>query len=457
MSKFNQTLTGWSAMPFKERDGSAIVSRISFARAIASGVDPLWGDVIGGIGSGMAVSQSGGNLIVTTGTTARSETIIRGKDGFIGGLRARARVTLSQRIVNQQFFVELVDVIGDGLRYTITSATTMDVELPANHPFDITSVGQSVHVGAFSGTGTFISGRYVIAAVVGNVVTFTVNGFAAGSGTCSVFGWNYYQMVYDGATATSATFNVQRRGYADTPVAATINTTAAPGHLAIITGNDLQAAMFDQLSAPAASLAPATLRATRFENVPDDYKLVMQVRILNGATAPASTTTLTVGYLGVTNYAPTDVSIQDIRPMAPQRPLPVELTGIPSGANAIGDVGVQYRATAAGAGTPTNINSPATPAVQTIKGTAGRLIGFTLLNTNAAARFFKVFNVAAPTLGTTAATLDVALPPNVPVTVTYEGGVAFATAITCAVTGARGTTDNTAITGNEVTGFTVHA
>lgn len=128
-----------------------------------------------------------------------------------------------------------------------------------------------------------------------------------------------------------------------------------------------------------------------------------------------------------------------------------------AGANAIGDVGVQYRANATGAGTPTNINSPATPAVQTIKGSAGRLLGFLLLNTNASARFFKVFNVVSPTLGTTSATLDVALPTNVPVFVRLEGGIAFSTAITCAVTGARGLTDNTAITGNEVTGFTVHA
>lgn len=461
MSKFALTPQGWSASPWKERDGSSFVSRIGFAKAFSSGVDPEWGFIVGGIGSGMAVSQTGGNLVVTTGTTARSETIIRSAAEFIGGVRARARVTLSQRIVNQQFFVELVDVIGDGLAYNITSATTMDVTMPAGHPFDTTSVGQSVYVGGFSGTGTFLSGRYAIAAVVGNVITFTVSGFAAGSGTCSVFGWNYYQMIYDGTTATSATFNTQRRGYADSAVAATINTTASPGHIAVITGNDLMASLFDQLALAGTTQGAATLRATRYENVPDDYPLVLQVRVLNGSTAPASTTTLTIGYIGVTNYAPTDVSVQDLRPMTPQGALPVNVTGgglvLASGANAIGDVGVQYRANATGAGTPTNINSPTTPAVQTIKGTAGRLLGFTLVNTNAAARFLKVFNVAAPTLGTTAATLDICLPPNVPVSVTFEGGIAFATAITCAVTGARGATDNTVITGNEVTGFTLHA
>jgi hypothetical protein len=41
--------------------------------------------------------------------------------------------------------------------------------------------------------------------------------------------------------------------------------------------------------------------------------------------------------------------------------------------------------------------------------------------------------------------------------ITLEGGISFATAISCAVTGGRGVTNNTAITLDDVTGFTVHA
>jgi len=115
------------------------------------------------------------------------------------------------------------------------------------------------------------------------------------------------------------------------------------------------------------------------------------------------------------------------------------MVALPAGTNAIGDVGIQYRASATGAGTPTVLNSPATPAIQTVKGSAGRLIGFLLVNSNAATRYLKVFNVVTPTLGTTPA-----------------GGIAFGTAITVAITGGRGTTDNTAITLNDVTGFTIH-
>ncbi len=129
-----------------------------------------------------------------------------------------------------------------------------------------------------------------------------------------------------------------------------------------------------------------------------------------------------------------------------------------AGTNAIGDTGIQYRANATGAGTAVALNSPATPAVQSLKGTAGRLIGYHLANSNAATRYLKVFNVAAPTLGTTPAVLDIPIPPNNnPTRFTLEGGIGFSTAITVAITSARGLTNNSTITLDDVTGFAVYA
>lgn len=80
----------------------------------------------------MAVNQTGGNLVITSGTTAKSETIIRSNDSFLGGIRLRIRNTLSQRITNNNFIVELVDVIGDLLPYNIISATQITVTFPAS-------------------------------------------------------------------------------------------------------------------------------------------------------------------------------------------------------------------------------------------------------------------------------------------------------------------------------------
>lgn len=130
-----------------------------------------------------------------------------------------------------------------------------------------------------------------------------------------------------------------------------------------------------------------------------------------------------------------------------------------AGTALIGDVGVQYRASATGAGTITNINCPATPAAQSIKGTAGRLVGLYLHNNAASTRWIKLWNTASGsvTLGTTAAITEIGLNAGQRLELNLEGGLAFGTAITIAITGGQGLTNNTAVTLGDVTGFSVHA
>lgn len=130
-----------------------------------------------------------------------------------------------------------------------------------------------------------------------------------------------------------------------------------------------------------------------------------------------------------------------------------------AGTNAIGDVGVQYRANATGAASFVNVMSPATPAVATVKASAGRLLGFHLQNSGAALRSVKIFNATAPTLGTTAAAFEVDIPAGGAVSRALDGGLGFATAITYSVTSAKGLTDNTAtgLAANDVSGFIAFA
>lgn len=128
---------------------------------------------------------------------------------------------------------------------------------------------------------------------------------------------------------------------------------------------------------------------------------------------------------------------------------------IAAGTNAIGDVGLQYRANATGAASFVSAMSPATPAAGTIKATAGRLVGYYLCNSSAALRSVKIFNVAAPTLGTTAASFEIDIPANGIAQLEFDGGIGFSTAITFSVTSAKGLTDNTAtgLAANDVTGY----
>lgn len=133
---------------------------------------------------------------------------------------------------------------------------------------------------------------------------------------------------------------------------------------------------------------------------------------------------------------------------------------ISSGTNAIGDVGIQYRTSTTGAATITNILSPATPAAQTIKASGGRLISIAATNSNASStRWLKIFNllIGSITPGTTAALVEVAIPPNQQFYLQVEGGAAFSTGISIMVTGGQGLTNNTAITLGDVTGFTLHS
>jgi hypothetical protein len=130
-----------------------------------------------------------------------------------------------------------------------------------------------------------------------------------------------------------------------------------------------------------------------------------------------------------------------------------------AGTNAIGDFGVQYRANATGAASVANILSPATPAVQTIKAAAGRLLSITATNTNAAARYIKIWNTASGSisLGSTNALFEIGIPPNQTIQFEMAGGIGFSTAINMAVTSGQGLSNNAAVNLGDVTGIVAFA
>ncbi len=420
-------------------------------------------------GAGMAVSQAGGNLVITTGTTTNSETVIRSKLTFRGSLLARYKCILSQRIVNQTFRFELADLVGEALPYTINSATSVTVTM-TGLGFSAADVGKSLRLSNLSSVG--IPGRWAVASVTGDAVTFTVAGWpASGSGTLTVYGANWLAGEYSGTTATNALVDAQRRGWSSGNTTATINTTASPGHVGQFAFDVLSMGYSDSLVASNAGYQ-WTNRVSRVENIPDeDVPMYFFLVVQNGSTAPASTTTLTVGFLSVEDQPRNKVRISSSDP-AGSHALPVQLMGgtttvtgtltanigtgsLAAGTNAIGDMGVQYRANATGAATLVNVLCPATPVAQALKVSAGRLLSLTLTNTAASARWVKLWNTATGgvTLGTTAAIAEVAIPAGQTLQFSMEGGIGFATAITCAITAGAGLTNNAAVTLGDVTGI----
>jgi len=422
------------------------------------------------LGSGMAVSQASGALVVTTGTSARSEFLARTLTSFTAAHIATFDHLLSQRIANNNFMMLVADIVGEGLSCTINSATSITVT-KTGHGFTSSDVGQSMFVGAITGAAG-VPGYYAIASVPSaNTLTLTVAGWpASGSCTVDLFGYNYYQVLYNGTTATSATFNAARRGWGETATTITTLTTATPGHMMQCKATGRDVFIGDTLAA-SATTPTITTRGSRLRNVPDDNTaLYAYLWAYNGTSAPASTTTWTVNGIAVEPMANQTVFVAGQRMQGTEAPAPVSISNTPSmtvsgnpvlgaGSSAIGDVGLQYRASSTGAASLVAVQSPASPAAATIKGSAGRLLGFQLQNSAASLRSVKVFNATAPTLGSTSAQFEIDIPAGGRAEFRLEGGIAFSTAITYSVTSAKGLTDNTA-TGlalNDVSGSFYYA
>ena len=405
------------------------------------------------IGTGVTVSQSSSNLVIAAGTTARAEYLARSVASFRGAFIQRHKTILSSRIANNNFYLMLADVIGEGLACTINSATSITVTKVA-HGFTAENVGQFMFVGAISGAAG-VPGRYAIATVPNvDTINFTVAGWpATGSCTVDLFGWNYIRSLYTGTTATEASVDTQRRGWNSGGGTATINTTASPGHVMNVAADGRNIYWSDTLTA-SATTPNVTTRGSRFENIPDDdVELYLYVWSQNGTTAPASSVSWTIGFLSIEDNANVPTYIAGVRPIGAAAPLPVSgSVTIAAGTNVIGDVGQQYRGNAAGAASGTHIVSAATTNPSIVKASAGRVVGWSLANTNAAWRYVKLHNQATlPTAGA-GVVRTIAIPPNGINTFKIEGGIAFTTGIALTTVTGSADADATAVGLNDIVG-----
>ena len=155
----------------------------------------------------------------------------------------------------------------------------------------------------------------------------------------------------------------------------------------------------------------------------------------------------------VSTYGSGTVTVSVTQKRVIQSNSPTSLTG---GFNSsIGNVGVVYSSFNLG-GAITSFLSAASTASTQITASSGKVTTFCLNNSAASLRSVKFFNNAAPTMGTTAALFEVDLPAGATVcSPAIEGGLYFSTAISVAVTSAKGLTDNTAtgLAANDVSGF----
>lgn len=423
------------------------------------------------LGTGMVVSQANGSLVLTTGTTANSEFLARSVSTWKGANIASFRHILSQRIANQNFVFMVGDLVGEGLSFTINSATSVTVTVPG-HSFVAADAGQFIFLGGISGANG-IPGRYAIASVVAGVsITFTVASWpASGSGTLDLFGYNSARIQFSGTTATNGTFQTQRRGWqSETDTAINCNTTASPGHMVQLTNTGRDIYVQDMLTA-SSTVAASTARGSRYDSIPDDQTaMYFFIWSYNGSTAPASTTTWTVGGWSVETFSNLPVFLAGNRMQGSTPPMPVFTYGnqnvsiagtntptLAAGTNLAADVGMQYRANATGAAFGAHLVSAASTNLTVVKASAGRLVGWSLANTNAAWRYVKFHNqTTTPTAGS-GVVRTIAIPPNGRAEGSFPGGIAFTTGIGMSTVTGAADSDTTAVNLNDIVGDIFYA
>lgn len=130
----------------------------------------------------------------------------------------------------------------------------------------------------------------------------------------------------------------------------------------------------------------------------------------------------------------------------------VTVNALPAGSAAIGDVGTQYRGSSTGAASGQHLVSAATTNATIVKNAAGRVVGWSLANTNAAFRYVKLHNqTTLPTAGA-GVVRTIALPPNSVSNIHLDGGIAFTTGIGLTTVTGAADADATAVGLNDIVG-----
>lgn len=277
-------------------------------------------------GTGQAISQTGGNLVITSGTTANASTVYRLRVGWTDAFIFRYICTLSQRIANNNFYYMLADNLGDGLACTV-NGTTVVVTFPSAHGLE---VGQSIEIDCVQDVtgGTIVPGRWAITAADTLTITFTATGSSGtGIGTCSIFGWNAFYARYQSTTATNTSVTSYRKGWGSAETTATINTSAS-GHYVVMARED---GIISYADSTVNSTSIMSNRAGRTSGVPDkDSTMYVYLICRNGTTNPATTTTWTTGVIQLEQFVTQPVSIHTGRGVGIQNAPSVAVISAPT-------------------------------------------------------------------------------------------------------------------------------
>lgn len=321
-----------------------------------------------GQGSGQTVSVANSILTIAAGTTAGAQTIIRCTQRIRVKTYVRFIMQLSQRIANQNIYLELTN----------------------------------------EGGTTFA--RY----------------------------------DFNGTTATSVQCQTGNQGTNNTATAATTPTTA--NYVTFDIYADTNDVVFSSVAANSNALKGGVVSFDRNILDPNEDYFV-QIRVLNGGTAPASNTNVNIDAVVLQDL--TGVKVDVIRgdgTSALANTQPVNVLAVPT-------TTVQPTvSTSLGFSTHFHHISTAGTNATLVKSSAGVVGSIVASNASANPRFLKMYNLtAAPTVGTSVPIKTFMIPANSTIVIdTGFAGVRHATGISIAITGGMAVADTTAIGANEV-------
>jgi hypothetical protein len=452
-------------------------------------------------GSGGSIAVASGACTVGSGTTVNAITRVTRNVDY-GPLVFRARTTISQRIANQTWRIGLSEAFTTADRYFArfrvegTTATTVICETGRN-PTVAPSAPETetTTITLPNGLTTAASLEYRVELLTERVV-FYINGGQVAEHT-RVIPAQHDEMegsvsCINGGTAPAS------------------NTNAVIDYITVKNHNKLEIGVMsdaEKIVASAAPLVPFTYNVAGVIAINTDLLVIdcRQLRTVNlqatsigttgrldffltndmsvvGTAQPAYpigggaavTTTTAAGHwviptggaaflrvrLGVATTAGTTTLFaqgsQDAHPL----PVPATQTisgtltanqgtmvALPTGANLAADVGLQVRANATGAASTSHLVSAATTNTGNVKASAGRLLGWSAVNTTASFQYVKLHNNAGTPTAGAGVVLTIAIPPNgvnnCPPTLP---GIAFTTGIARSIVTGSADADTTATT-----------
>jgi hypothetical protein len=460
-------------------------------------------------GTGGSIAVASGQCTLTSGTTINAITrIVRDMD--MAPLVFRGRVSISQRIANQLVRIGLSEAFtatdrwfarfrAEGTTNTLvvcesgrnpttvpsaaetetttvtipfglTTATILDYrveQLTESCRFYINSVLVAEHTRAIPAQHDDMEGS----------VAFYNGGSAPASSTTMVVdyvtGKNHNKLevgiMSDSERIVAAAVPLQQFNYTFTGVIAIntdlmvldcsqirslfiqCNSMGTSGVVTVQWSNEptfaqpITATLMGEAGATSTTFNAAVLRVT---NVMARY---CRLRLTTGASA--GTTTLNV-WGAQTTYTP----IVTTQPVSGTVTANIGTGSLAAGTNAIGDVGLQYRANATGAATVYKFTAAATVNNILILTGARRLLGWSLTNTTAAFKYFRFYNLATQPASGASPTFMVGIPPNsTVVSPPVVGGIAMSLGLGIACTNGVGDTDATVTVANDVVGSVYYA